>query len=66
MGAREWLIRYKVPVAAITGTILGLVLFIVPGHAEMTFANVLLATTCGAVFGVSWWAAARSYESPEE
>jgi hypothetical protein len=63
---RAWLVRYKIPVAAITGTILGLVLFIGPGHAELNPANIVLATSCGAIFGVSWWAAARSYEPPEE
>jgi hypothetical protein len=63
---RAWLINYSIPMAVVAGTILGLALFIFPGHGDLNPANVLLATSCGVVFGVSWWAAARSYEAPEE
>jgi hypothetical protein len=57
---REGLIKHRVPIAAVAGTILGLGLFIFPGHGEMNVPNLVLAATCGAVFGVSWWAAAGS------
>lgn len=68
---RQWLVRHAVLVGALTGTALGVGLFILPGHAQMEPANLLLAASCGAVFGVTWWVAARGYgrevgEEPDE